>query len=269
MKRIIISLIVSILSIFTTLAQHAGLPTTFKGVQDNVITYSCSLNPVFEKLRNKQNVKLLIIGDSHINGNILPLQIESVLNDFFNQQKVCLKMKYIGKDGAWARRFNKEDYLSQIRTYNPDFVIIAFGTNEAHNTTVNIPSIERTYQSLVDNIRKGSHNCVFLLTTPPGSHIRYRRNKQSRRFELIPNLNTKHVADAICNFGNNNHIAVWDLFRIAGGAKFFSPNWKGNGYMRPDGVHYNKMGYEIQGSLLGHAIIDAYLQYSNNLKKKK
>lgn len=252
----------------TTSAQKTTLPSTFKGVRCNNIYWPESLAPLFDKLHRQQHVRMLIIGDSHVNGNILPQQIRNTLYSYFNNDKHnCLEIEYIGKDGAWARRFNKEDYLQKIKAYQPDFVVIAFGTNEAHNTTVNKASIMRTYNSLVNNIRKDSRNCIVLLTTPPGSHIKYRANKNSRRYELRPNLNTKYVVEAICGFGKANNIAVWDLFNIAGGVRYFSSNWKGNDMMRPDGVHFKNTGYELQGGLLGDAIITAYNNYINSKEK--
>lgn len=238
------------------------VPEEFKGTQENKILFDSGLNPVFEKIYEEQEVRLMVLGDSHINGHFLPAQLEEYLGSYFNQRGSILTMKHYGIDGAWAKRFIRRDILDMVEEFDPDFVILAFGTNEAHNTTVDPAYIERTFRRLVDSIQVHSNTkCTFLLTTPPGSHVRKVVSEEQQLYEYQPNLNNAYVADAISQFGEKNNIAVWDLFNIIGGSSYFSRNWKGHGYMQPDNVHYKRNGYELQGGLLATAIIESYDNY--------
>lgn len=253
----IISLLLS-----TSILTPVSVPEEFRGTLPNTITGSEHLNDVFEKLYCGEQVRLMVLGDSHINGNFLPVQLEEYLRAYFSEQGSDLEMMHYGIDGAWARRFCRKDVLDKVEEFNPNFVILAFGTNEAHNTTVDPAYIERTYHRLVDSVQvhTPSRECTFLLTTPPGSHVR-KSNSEEGGYEYWPNLNNGHVASAIIEFGQEQGIAVWDLFNIIGGNTNFSRNWKNNGYMQPDYVHYKKNGYELQGGLLATAFIEAYESY--------
>lgn len=238
------------------------VPEDFRGTLPNTITGSEHLSDVFEKLHRCEQVRLMVLGDSHVNGNFLPVQLEEYLDSYFTPLGADLEMMHYGIDGAWARRFCRKDVLDMVEEFNPNFVILAFGTNEAHNTTVDPAYITRTYHRLVDSVRvhTPSADCTFLLTTPPGSHVR-KSTCEDGGYEYWPNLNNGYVAAAISEFGQNNGIAVWDLFNIIGGNSNFSRNWKNHGYMQPDNVHYKKNGYELQGGLLATAFIEAYENY--------
>lgn len=257
----IAAILISALLGISTLAP-VTVPEEFRGTLPNTITGSENLGDVFEKLHRGEQVRLMVLGDSHINGNFLPSQLEEYLDSYFTPLGSDLEMMHYGIDGAWARRFCRKDVLDMVEEFKPNFVILAFGTNEAHNTTVDPAYINRTYHRLVDSVRvhTPSAECTFLLTTPPGSHVR-KSNSEEGGYEYRPNLNNGHVAKAISQFGQDNGIAVWDLFNIIGGNSNFSRNWKSNGYMQADNVHYKKNGYELQGGLLATAFIEAYETY--------
>lgn len=243
-------------------APASVMPKHFRGTLPNRLKNESSLYPLYERIYRKQPTKVMILGDSHIKGDMLPQEFESIVCKTLDSKGEFLTITHYGVNGAWARSFCKDDIMQMVEDYSPDMVIIAFGTNEAHNTTVNIDYIKQTYNRLVTNIQRRikSRHCYFLLTTPPGSFIRKSVMVDGvKKQEFYPNSNNGHVSTAICQFGAENKIAVWDLYNIIGGNAHFGRNWEG--YMQPDKVHYRKSGYELQAQLFAEALIVSYRDY--------
>lgn len=48
-----------------------------------------------------------------------------------------------------------------------------------------------------------------------------------------------------------------------GGGENSAENWKSNGLMSPDSVHYSRAGYAAQGKLLYMGLINAYNEIAN------
>ncbi len=69
------------------------------------------------------------------------------------------------------------------------------------------------------------------------------------------------VQRALKQSAEQEHVACWDMYGISGGFGSCS-EWKKAAMIQKDGVHYNKQGYTLQGSLLFKALIDSYLRYA-------
>lgn len=238
------------------------MPNNFRGTLPNRLKNESSLSPFFERIYRKQSTKVMILGDSHIKGDMFPREFESIVCKSLDGKGEFLSITHYGVNGAWARSFCKDDIQQRVADYGPDLVILAFGTNEAHNTKVNIDYIKRTYDRLITTIQQHvkSHHCYFLLSTPPGSFVRKTVNVGgSTKQEYVPNYNNGHVSTAICQYGAEKNIAIWDLYNIIGGNAHFSHNWEG--YMQPDKIHYRKSGYDLQGQLFAEALLVSYQEY--------
>lgn len=253
-------------------------PLSFRGTKNNEITGSQFLKPISERMNSGEGmVRVLQIGDSHVKGNYFPRALEQVLMSHYGGAVLegvdmdCapalddagMTFNYIGINGARTVRFTEPDMLERIANLNPDLVIVSFGTNEAHG---NFNKNEHFYtlDALISGIRRNSPNAVFLLTTPPGSYIttsgqswRDRRGRWHSSAVHVPNKRTAEVAEAIVEYGQKHNIAVWDVYSIAGGETFACPNWRNSGLMQTDQIHFTVQGYELQGSMLGEAIVEA------------
>ena len=150
----------------------------------------------------------------------------------------------------------------------PDLLIVSFGTNEAHGSTLDERVHAETMRTLTQRISEQCPGVCFLFTTPPGSYISQRtgsyttgtgrRRRTHYSTTKVPNQNTANVARSIVNFCHSHHMAVWDIFTIAGGATSACTNWRNAGLMNTDCIHYVAAGYTLQGKLLGEAIYKAY-----------
>ena len=102
---------------------------------------------------------------------------------------------------------------------------------------------------MVYKLKYYNPSAAFILTTPANS---YYKGGYNSRLPII----TK----TILSFAKDNNLATWDLEEIGGGSRS-AYNWKKNGLLARDGVHYIKSGYELQGNLLQEAILKSYNNY--------
>lgn len=227
------------------------------------------MKPFFQKIRQKDNVKVMLIGDSHTRGNYFPQTVGRTLRSYFNaKEDSLLSFSYYGINGAWARRFYEADMIQKVVNERPDLVIICFGTNEAHGAGYNEAVHNETYNTLTLRINERLPETRFLLTTPPGSYIsqrtgsyttgRGRRRRTHYNTVQVRNERTQRVSANIVNYATDHHIPVWDCYAIAGGPLYACANWRASNLMAADGVHFNANGYILQGRMLAEAIIKEF-----------
>ncbi len=153
----------------------------------------------------------------------------------------------IGVNGAKFMDFARAKYFSnQVADLEPDLVILSFGTNESQgNTDANY--LRRTMDLLTSQILERSPATRIMLTTPADSYLRGKG--------LNPHM--AETSEVIRQYAHEKGFALWDLFNFSGG-KNSSLQWKSNGLMTSDSVHYTKYGYALQGKLLYQSLMKAY-----------
>ena len=157
----------------------------------------------------------------------------------------------VGVNGAEAFQYLHAQYFTeQTKGLNPSLIIISLGTNEAQRLPFNKADVISKLDSLIIMLRFYNPKAVFLLTTPSDSYYRRKYYNTS--------LATLHTA--MVEYAEEHHIAIWDLYSIAGGYKSCY-QWLRYGLMRSDGIHFTAKGYEFQGNLLYEAIIKSYNNY--------
>lgn len=262
----------------TAIPMGNSMPSDFKNTEENVIKDTTHvLVHFYDKLRRgNEPVRVVHIGDSHIRGHILPLAIRERFEKDFGSMAVYpdtityftsgiaretgqpgIVYHMIGINGATCLNFTNAMQMQEIAELNPDLIIMSFGTNESHGRNYNIPAHIKEMDDLIGLLHEYCPQAVFLLTTPPGSYIRYRRRKSI-------NSRTPLVAKTIADYAARNGMASWDMYNIVGGRDRACLNWANGNYMINDRVHYTSVGYTLQGNLLYEALIKAYNDYVAN-----
>ena len=180
----------------------------------------------------------------------------------------------IGNNGATYGTYLKvSNFAEQMKVLNPQLIIISLGTNEAFG---NLGGVESDINRLVTQLRKAMPKAHILLTTPMECQRRTSKQvaqqvkvgggkRRKARYKTVyktvtsyaPNANVPRVRDIIMNYARRHKIAVWDLYTIAGGYGA-SNKWVSAGLMNPnDHLHQLEAGYELQGMLLGDALMQA------------
>ena len=159
----------------------------------------------------------------------------------------------IGVNGAMYINYTESEYFAeQTKLLKPDLIILSLGTNEAFSFGFKEDEFRDNILQLFSRLKMENPDAIFLLTTPASS---FRRKK--------PNPRMAQAAQTIVSFANEHKVPYWDLQEVTGGANS-ALNWKKYHMMRPDGVHYNINGYELQGNLFCKAFFKTFNDYAAN-----
>ena len=257
-----------------------SMPSFFRECQTNEICQPELLQPVAYILaEGKRPLRVLQIGDSHVAGRSFPLALKETLTHCLGEAENSedgkgVYFSYIGRNGATSERFMTARYMNEFAVKRPDLIILSLGTNEAHGLGYREDRHERQLDAFFARLHKACPDATVLLTTPPGdylasSYVNYRRTSRSRRkvrqvrYTRRPNPMSARCAAFITDYGRGHHMPVWDLFNICGGEGVAQRNWSGNHYMRSDRIHFEPEGYQVQGHLLGEAIVGALIADSS------
>lgn len=155
----------------------------------------------------------------------------------------------IGVNGAEFDSYNRDPlFFDQIAELNADCYIISLGTNEAQRQNLNTEDFALQVRSLLTNLRKISPDAVFIITTPPPSFL--------KSVAINPKIRT--ITEVLTRISNEEKISLWDIYGIMDGDKGVAM-FQTYGLYRPDLIHFNKAGYELQGFMLLSALLKSTL----------
>jgi len=158
----------------------------------------------------------------------------------------------VGINGAHISDYNNSPlFYKQMKILTPDLVIISLGTNEGANIKVTEEEIIASVSTMVQSIMLVNPETCILITTPADDYFR----------KKYKNPYLEAVQRALVKSADLERVACWDLYNISGGYGSCT-EWRKAALMQSDGVHFNKQGYTLQGSLLYKALIDSYLKYA-------
>jgi lysophospholipase L1-like esterase len=154
----------------------------------------------------------------------------------------------IGVNGAKYTHYNAARYfVPQTKALRPDLFIISLGTNES----VQHPYLDKNFfqqvTKLVESLSAMNPTAAFILVSPPDAF--QKKVKQNPGIERVRN--------EIVRYAVENGLAFWDMYKVNGSAG----DWRLQGLLRPDGIHFTKDGYVYQGNLFSEAIMKRYYQY--------
>ncbi len=157
----------------------------------------------------------------------------------------------VGVNGARYEHYNKADMFAlQTSLLKPNLVIISLGTNESAEYPHLKTDFLRQVHTLVNAIRTNNPDAAVLLITPPDAFLR----------KVKPNPGIEIIRRQILDYAVENGLAFWDMHKVGGGAGA-AIHWRESGLLRPDGIHFTREGYALQGKLLYEAIMKSYTRY--------
>lgn len=147
----------------------------------------------------------------------------------------------LGLNGATLSMVDKwqpqwSDTLAQM---SPDMVILAYGTNEAFNDTLDLTAYEQTLREKVRLIRQQVPNSVILLIGPNDS-IKF-SNAASCQAQMPVNLMS--VIQIQKKIAAQENTLFWDWQAFMGGPCSIR-TWVAQDLARPDNVHLSVDGYK-------------------------
>lgn len=168
----------------------------------------------------------------------------------------------IGNNGATYSAYNMIGSMGKdLRTFDPDLVIISLGANEAFGKITD-ETFYNNIHLLVSDIRMHNPDAKVLLVTPNECQrsVYTRRKGKRRRSRRVRsyhvNTNISRLRNVIIRYGQDNGIAVYDWYEVSGGAGS-SAKWIASKLMSSDRIHNTWSGYRLQGSLFYDALVNA------------
>jgi lysophospholipase L1-like esterase len=178
----------------------------------------------------------------------------SIYGFVFENNNNGLLYHSIGVNGAEYRHYNASKYfVEQAATLNPDLHIISLGTNEAYAPNFSTTDFYNQIDTFVTALRKANPAVNIIITTPGDA------NKKKK----YKNKNNKKAGDTIKEYCIKNNVAYYDLMNVMGGYGSIN-KWFARGLANKDHLHLTVAGYQLQGSLLYHALMKTY---ENNVTK--
>jgi len=158
----------------------------------------------------------------------------------------------VGINGAHFGDYNNSpQFFRQMSVLTPDLVIISLGTNEGANLKVTLDETIAAVVTLLQGIKAVNPESCILVVTPADDYFR----------KKYKNPYLEAVQRALIKSSELENVACCDIYTITGGYGSCT-EWRKAGMLQRDGVHYNKQGYTLQGSLLYKALIDSYTKYA-------
>lgn len=149
---------------------------------------------------------------------------------------------------SWLRA---EFLFTQIKSLQPDLLIVSLGTNDVYTKVLNEQMLESSVSSFIKLAEAYLPGVPIILTTP-GDHYRYRRHL---------NFNTELAAQIYLRQAKGkSNVAVWDMNKIMGGQNSIVL-WTKYGLTAGDKLHYNSAGYILQADLFFNAFLQSYDNY--------
>lgn len=171
--------------------------------------------------------------------NLLGIYFENT-----NKKGITYSSLGVGGSSLYSITNNNSLLLNDINIYQPDLIILSFGSNDAYNKTFDSIKYKSKLEFFIDSIVKKQPNVSILLTAPPDSRS---KNREPVSIEKIQEVFSK-IAE------NHPNVAYWDLRTIMGGRNSIM-EWLKLNLAATDKLHYTKAGYEIQAQLLMKALL--------------
>lgn len=159
----------------------------------------------------------------------------------------------IGINGASTTSYNKcELFEQQMKVINPDWVIVALGTNDGYTPKIDSVYFRNNYLTLIKKIKAFNPKVAITLIVPNDVYYKNR----------YPNPNTRIQQSIIFDLAKQEGCSVWDMYEVMGGFNS-SVLWLKSGLMASDKIHFSVAGYKHLADLLFTAFIDSYGDFMN------
>jgi len=199
-----------------------------------------------------------VVLDKNANGFILSSLPSGNTKEFYGvsleNSSAGILYHTIGVNGSRYDQYNIASlFWQQLSALNADLFIVSLGTNDAQRTDFNNDAFQQQVSLFLQKLKQVSPKAAVLITTAADSYYKIR----------YPNPVLRSINMSLFNYCNEQHIPIWDLYRITNGYGS-AYLWVRSGLMNADRIHYTAEGYRLQGNLLFNALAKGYNNYVSN-----
>jgi lysophospholipase L1-like esterase len=186
----------------------------------------------------------------------------------FEKDGPGIEYNSLGLNGGFitvlAKFFNEAHWAAQLRHYNPDLVIINYGTNESVYERFVDTIFEDELALAIGRIRRALPECSILLMSPMDRGTRM----SDGEIGTVPAL--LRVVAAKQRVAAREACAFFNTFDAMGGAGTMGRWYAAEPRLvGADFIHPMPAGAKIVGNLLYKALLSGYNEYKANLIKER
>jgi len=164
----------------------------------------------------------------------------------------------VGINGAETRHYLRcEDFETQLKSIQPDLVVISLGTNDAYPVKFDDVAFKENLSKIITQIRNINPNTSILLTSPNDTY----------RYKKYANYNTQKAEERLQELMREKNVGLWNFYQIMGGFKSIT-DWQKAGLGQYDRIHLSQTGYNLQGDLFYEAINEQYKKWTEKNRPK-
>lgn len=220
---------------------------TTEGIQLDLS--SRGLMPYLSSLRLPREVDKITVNGMHDQASQQHLTLYGLVLEKENEPGILYHA--IGANGARVDHYlRSEIFWEQLTSLNPDLVIISLGTNETVSPSFRPERFAGKIKEMVALVKQAAPETSVLLTTPP----------DALRQQSQVNSSMQGCSASLLDLATDQDYCAWDFLGVMGGSGSIY-TWQQKGLAQRDGIHLTKAGYELQGSLLHQALMEAYGRY--------
>lgn len=162
-----------------------------------------------------------------------------------------------GSQLSHANRKHTPTVFAELQAYQPDMVVVAFGTNEGFNTTLSGSSYEANLRSHIRSLQlQTPANVPIMLIGPPNAMTRNEKIAFAGEVSpvgcetglLVPG-NIRHVNAIQRRVAQEMGLVFWD-WGMAMGGECAMYQWRAAGLAHQDAIHIKKEGGQRLGAIL-------------------
>ncbi|WP_118985914.1 SGNH/GDSL hydrolase family protein [Photorhabdus sp. CRCIA-P01] len=189
-----------------------------------------------------------------------PVNIMAIQNNqlklggwFIKRKQPGIMLSALGINGATINMMDKwqPKWIDTLVQMHPDMVILAYGTNEAFNHSLDLSSYRQQLEAKIKQIRNQLPQAVILIIGPGDS---LKNNQLTSCTAQQPTMldNIIHIQQKVAQ---DQHTLFWNWREYMGG-KCSIRNWAQQDLARPDYVHLSAAGYERSAEALYQQLIN-------------
>ncbi|WP_387492841.1 SGNH/GDSL hydrolase family protein [Photorhabdus sp. RM96S] len=189
-----------------------------------------------------------------------PVNIMAIQNNqlklggwFIKRKQPGIMLSALGINGATINMMDKwqPKWIDTLVQMHPDMVILAYGTNEAFNHSLDLSNYRQQLETKIKQIRNQLPQTVILIIGPGDS---LKNNQFTSCIAQQPTMldNIIHTQQKVAQ---DQHTLFWN-WRAYMGGKCSIRSWAQQDLARPDYVHLSAAGYERSAEALYQQLID-------------
>ncbi|BET95587.1 SGNH/GDSL hydrolase family protein [Xenorhabdus taiwanensis] len=169
------------------------------------------------------------------------------------RQTPGIMLSALGINGATINMLDKwqPQWINTLAQIKPDMVILAYGTNEAFNDSLDLVAYQKDLTAKIQDIRTAIPQAVILLIGPNDSL----KNKTTASCEEQQPVWLDNVIQVQQTIAKQQRTLFWDWREYMGGPCSVR-EWEQQNLARPDYIHLSAAGYERSAEALYKQFMD-------------